>query len=281
VGRAADRADPDCGAARCRRGCRPMKVVIFCGGFGVRMGEATQRIPKPMITIGGRPILWHIMRYYASWGHTEFILCLGYRAEVVKEYFLSYKEALSNDFVFSRGGKDLTLLSTDIDEWKITFVDTGIRSTIGDRLRLVRSFIEDDEMFLATYGDGVTDLPLDEMVESFRAGGRTAAFIAVRPNTNTHVVQMNGDGEVTGIDDIADAGVFINGGFFAFRREIFDVVNPGEELVEEPFRRLIAARALGAYRYEGFWAPMDTLKDKQDLDTLWESGDAPWARRRT
>jgi glucose-1-phosphate cytidylyltransferase len=255
-----------------------MKVVIFCGGFGVRMGETTQRIPKPMIPVGGRPILWHIMRYYANWGHTEFILCLGYRAEVVKEYFLSYNEALSNDFILRAGGREVTLLHSDMDDWTITFLDTGINSSIGDRLRLVREFIGDDEIFLATYGDGLTDLPLDDMVDRFRASGKVAAFIAVRPNTQTHVVELTDEGVVTRIDDIADADVVINGGFFVFHRSIFDVINPGEELVEEPFRRLIERGELTAHRYDGFWAPMDTLKDKQQLDALCDSGNAPWAR---
>jgi glucose-1-phosphate cytidylyltransferase len=256
-----------------------MKVVIFCGGFGVRMGEATQRIPKPMIPVGGRPILWHIMRYYASWGHSEFILCLGYRSEVVKEYFLSYNEALSNDFILTGGGREVTLLNSDMDDWTITFVDTGINSSIGDRLRLVRPFVDGDEVFLATYGDGLTDLPLEDMIERFAASGKTASFIAVRPNTKTHVVEFTEDGIVTRIDDIEDANVLINGGFFAFRRSIFDAIHPGEELVDAPFKRLIAARELTAHRYDGFWAPMDTLKDKQHLDMLWDSGAAPWVRQ--
>jgi glucose-1-phosphate cytidylyltransferase len=142
-----------------------MKVVIFCGGMGIRMGEATQRIPKPMIPIGGRPILWHIMKYYAAWGHNEFVLCLGYKAEAIKEFFLTYNEALANDFVLSGGGTDITLLRTDIDEWKITFVDTGMQATIGERLKAVEPFLADDEAFLATYGDGLTDAPLDDMVD--------------------------------------------------------------------------------------------------------------------
>ena len=151
-----------------------MKVVIFCGGLGVRMGEETQRIPKPMIEIGGRPILWHIMRYYAMWGHNEFILCLGYKGEVVKQYFLSYNGALFNDFVLghSAGETKLELLSRDLDEWRITFVDTGLTTTIGERLKAVAPHLGDDEMFLATYGDGLTDAPLDQMIRTFHERGR-------------------------------------------------------------------------------------------------------------
>jgi len=256
-----------------------MKVVLFCGGLGIRMGEATQRLPKPMIPIGGRPILWHIMRYYASFGHREFILCLGYRAEAVKEYFLTYNEAISNDFVLRNGGRDLELLSSDTEDWTITFVDTGISSTIGGRLKAVAPFLESDEMFLATYGDGLTDLPLDDMVTTFTASGKTAMFISVRPNVTMHVVQADERGVVKGIEDIVDADVFINGGYFILRREIFDVIEPGDDLVEQPFRRLVDREELLAYPYDGFWAPMDTLKDKQQLDALWEAGVAPWVRR--
>jgi glucose-1-phosphate cytidylyltransferase len=256
-----------------------MKVVLFCGGLGIRMGEATQLIPKPMIPIGGRPILWHIMRYYASYGHCEFILCLGYRAEAVKEYFLTYNEAMSNDFVLTNGGRDVRLLSSDTEDWTITFVDTGISSTIGSRLKSVEPFLGSDEVFLATYGDGLTDLPLDEMVAAFTAVDKSAMFLSVRPSVNMHVVQADLDGTVRRIEDITEANVFINGGYFVLRREILNLIEPGDELVEQPFRRLIEREGLLAYPYHGFWAPMDTLKDKQQLDALWEAGSAPWARR--
>ena len=253
-----------------------MKVVIFCGGLGIRMGEATQRIPKPMIPIGGRPILWHIMKYYAAWGHKDFILCLGYKAEDVKEFFLTYNEALANDFVLSGGGTDIRLLRSDIDEWTITFVDTGMQATIGERLKAVEPFIGDDEVFLATYGDGLTDAPLDEMIERFGHEQKTAMFLRVRPTINMHVVDSDEAGLVRSIADISEADVFINGGFFVLSRDVLDEIEPGDELVDRPFERLIARGELVAYQYDGFWAPMDTLKDKQRLETLWESGRAPW-----
>jgi glucose-1-phosphate cytidylyltransferase len=253
-----------------------MKVVIFCGGLGIRMGEATQRIPKPMIPIGGRPILWHIMKYYAAWGHRDFILCLGYKAEVVKEFFLTYNEALANDFVLTGGGKEVKLLRSDIDEWSITFVDTGMQATIGERLKAVESFIGDDAAFLATYGDGLTDVPLDAMVKQFEDKRKTAMFLLVRPNTNMHVVESDTSGVVRGLADISVANVFINGGYFILSRDVLDLIEPGDELVERPFERLIEREQLLAYPYDGFWAPMDTLKDKQRLDSLWESGRAPW-----
>jgi glucose-1-phosphate cytidylyltransferase len=253
-----------------------MKVVIFCGGLGVRMGEETQRIPKPMITVGNRPILWHIMKWYASWGHEEFVLCLGYKAEIIKEYFLTYNEALANDFVLSNGGKEVTLLGSDISNWKITFAYTGTQATIGERLLAVAPHLEDDEYFLATYGDGLTDAPLPHMIETLKESGKTALFISVRPMFTAHVIGAAGDGVVRSIEDIRNADVWINGGFFVFRRDVLDYIRPGEELVEEPFERLIEQGELIAYRYDGFWEPMDTIKDKQRLDALADSGQAPW-----
>jgi glucose-1-phosphate cytidylyltransferase len=256
-----------------------VKVVIFCGGLGVRMGEATERIPKPMIPIGTRPILWHIMKWYASWGHTDFVLCLGYRAETIKDYFLTYQEALSNDFVLSNGGRDIKLLARDIENWTITFVDTGLYSPIGQRLKAVESYIGDDSMFLATYGDGLTDAPLDDMIATLERNGKTGLFISVRPRVEYHVVEADEEGLVRSIEPLGIADVWINGGFFAFRRSIFDVIEPGDELVDQPFSRLIARGELISYRYEGFWEPMDTIKDKQKLDGLLENQSAPWLAR--
>jgi glucose-1-phosphate cytidylyltransferase len=258
-----------------------LKVVVFCGGLGVRMGEETQRIPKPMISVGNRPILWHIMKWYSSWGHEEFVLCLGYKAEVIKEYFLTYNEALANDFVLSNGGKEVELLASDISNWRITFAYTGTQSNIGERLLAVRPHLGDDEFFLATYGDGLTDAPLPDMVERLKSSGKVGLFISVRPMFTAHVIDADDSGVVRSVEDIRAADVWINGGYFVFRREIFDYIRPGEELVEEPFQRLIEAGELIAYRYEGFWEPMDTIKDKQRLDALADSGQAPWRRSAT
>jgi len=251
-----------------------VKVVIFCGGLGVRMGDATRAIPKPMVSVGTRPILWHIMKWYSSWGHTDFILCLGYRAETIKEYFLNYREALSNDFVLSNG--DVQLLARDTDNWRVTFVDTGMHSTIAERLKAVEGHIGDDPMFLATYGDGLTDAPLDDMIGTLERTSKTALFISVRPRVEYHLVKADGDGVVSSVDPFARADVWINGGFFVLRREIFDEINPGDELVNQPFTRLIERGELMAYRYEGFWEPMDTIKDKQKLDELVDTRRAPW-----
>ena len=255
-----------------------MKVVIFCGGLGVRMGEETTRIPKPMITVGGRPILWHIMKWYASWGYDDFVLCLGYKGECIKDYFLNYNEAMSNDFVLSNGGRDVELSRRDISTWRIAFVDTGAHATIAERLLAVASHLGDDDYFLATYGDGLTDAPLPDMIERLRSSGKTGLFILVRPMFNAHVIAADEDGLVRSVEDMQHANVWINGGFMVLRRDILDQINPGEELVIEPFARLIEQGELLAYRYDGFWEPMDTMKDKQRLDALAETGNPPWRR---
>jgi len=258
-----------------------VKVVIFCGGLGVRMGVETQRVPKPMIKIGGRPIFWHIMRYYAAWGRNDFVLCLGYKGDVVKRYFLEYNGAMLNDFVLDRNGDGmkLELLSRDLEEWRITFVDTGLSSTIGERLKAVAPYLADD-VFLATYGDGLTDAPLPLLIDSFLASGKTAQFLCVPPQHNTHLVSLNGDGEVLAVEEMSRSYVRINGGFFVFRREIVDLIEPGDELLDETFARLIAAQDLAAYSYDGFFAMMDTIKDRQMLETMHETGQAPWQHLR-
>jgi glucose-1-phosphate cytidylyltransferase len=253
-----------------------VKVVIFCGGQGLRMREASETAPKPMIPIGGRPVLWHVMKYYAHFGFTDFVLCLGYRAEAIKRFFLTYDEALANDFVLSEGGARVHLLKTDIHDWNITFVDTGLRSSIGERLRAVRHLLRDDEMFLANYGDTLTDADLPAMIERTRSSGVTASFLAVRPNYSFHIVSMDERGIVDGVSDVMRSDVWINGGYFVMRSDVLDELRPREDLVEEPFRRLLAREQLLAQRHEGFWAPMDTLKDNQWLESLHESGRAPW-----
>ena len=254
-----------------------MKVVLFCGGQGLRLREYSDVVPKPMIPIGVRPILWHVMRYYAHFGHRDFILCLGYRADAVKDYFLRYSEATSNDFVLRDGGRSLELLNSDIEDWTITFVDTGMHASVGQRLKAIEPHIGDDEVFLANYADTLTDAPLPTYLEDFATRGKTAAFLAVRPRYTFHVVQVADGGDVTEIRHIRESDTRINGGHFIFRRGIFDYIQPGEDLVNEPFHRLIEAGQLIAYPYDGFWAPMDTLQDKQDLERLSEDGDPPWA----
>jgi glucose-1-phosphate cytidylyltransferase len=253
-----------------------MKVVLFCGGLGLRIRDV-ENIPKPLVQIGYRPVLWHVMKYYAHYGHKDFILCLGYGADSIKKYFLEYSECASNDFVLSSGGKKVELFNSDIHDWRITFADTGINSNIGQRLKAVEKYLQGEEAFLANYSDGLTDLPLPQQLDHFHQQNKIASFLCVLPNLSYHVVSTAaGSSLVTGIQAISDGTVRINGGYFAFRKEIFDYLREGEELVIEPFQRLIAERQLVGYSYDGFWAGMDTFKDRQQLDALWGSGAAPW-----
>jgi glucose-1-phosphate cytidylyltransferase len=254
-----------------------MKVVLFCGGLGLRIRDA-EDVPKPMVHIGYRPILWHVMKYYAHFGHKDFILCLGYRGDAVKNYFLNYNECISNDFVFSGGGKSLSLVNSDIHDWKITFVDTGINSNIGQRLTAVQKYLQGEEEFLANYSDGLTDMHFPEQLSHFREHGKVASFLCVRPNLSYHLVSVqNGAGNlVSGIHAINNGSIRINGGFFIFKRQIFDYMQNGEELVVEPFHRLLNENQLIGYPYDGFWASMDTFKDRQQLEALYSSGTAPW-----
>jgi glucose-1-phosphate cytidylyltransferase len=254
-----------------------MKVVIFCGGLGMRLREYSESIPKPLVTVGYRPIVWHIMRYYAHFGHNDFILCLGYKADAIKHYFLNYDETISNNFVLSQGAKKVDLLARDIQDWKITFVDTGMSSNIGQRLKLVQPFLKDEEMFLANYSDGLSDLPLPEIISYFeKRKEMVACFVGVAPTSSFHLVTVANGGRVKSIRHVKEAGMRINGGYFVFRRQIFDYMRDGEELVQEPFQRLAAKGKLLAYRYDGFWACMDTFKEKQLLEDMYSRGETPW-----
>ena len=254
-----------------------MKVVLFCGGFGTRLQDYDTGIPKPMVTIGYRPIVWHLMKYYAYHGHKDFILCLGYKGDVIKNYFLNYNEALSNDFVLADGGTRVDLLHRDLHDWRITFADTGLESTIGDRLRKVRCYLEGEEYFLANYSDCLTDLDLNAWIVEFRARAKIAGFISVVPGTSQHYVQSDGTGTVERFTDVGRSGLRVNGGFFVFRREIFEYVVEPVDLVEAPFQRLIARRELVTHLHEGFWKPMDTFKDQQQFESMYARAERPWA----
>jgi glucose-1-phosphate cytidylyltransferase len=253
-----------------------MKVVLFCGGRGTRLGGLQDGIPKPMIRVGYRPILWHIMKYYAHFGHKEFILCLGYKADAIKEYFLNYNEYISDNFTMRNGKNELRRKKRDLDDWTINFVDTGINANIGQRLMAVREYLGSDKVFLANYADGLCDLDLDKMLAFFKQSGKTACFICVHPSQTFHVVDIANDGLVKNIQYVRDTNLMINGGFFIFKNEVFNYMRPGEELVVEPFQRLMAANQLVGYRHERFWC-MDTFKEHQELNDMHDLGNTPWA----
>jgi len=254
-----------------------MKVVLFCGGAGMRLRGYSEDVPKPMVTVGPRPVLWHVMKYYAHFGHKDFVICLGYKGNVIKNYFLEYEESVSNDFVFSQGGRQLEFMQRDIDDWRITFVDTGQRSTIGDRLRLVEPHLGGDEVFLANYSDGLTNFPLPEMIDEFSRRDIYASFLSVQPSSSSlDTVQTSEDGAVTAVKSMKESNIWVNGGYFVLRRDVFRYLKPGEELVYEPMQRMISEGKVWSRRYAGFWQCMDTFKDKQILDELEASGSAPW-----
>src|ERR1700694_5696010 len=221
-----------------------MKVVLFCGGLGTRLREHSDTIPKPLVNIGSRPVLWHLMRYYAHFGHTDFVLALGYRGDMIREYFLNYSEAMSNDFTLSDGRRSIEVHNRDLENLRIAFVDTGLHSNIGQRLLRVRKYVEGEEVFLANYADGLSDLPLERHIDGFYGRDAVASFAAVRSSQSFHAVHADADGLVTHLGAMPEQPLWINGGYFVLRSTIFDYIREGDELVEQPFARLISERKL-------------------------------------
>jgi glucose-1-phosphate cytidylyltransferase len=253
-----------------------MKVVLFCGGLGMRMRDGVTSGPKPMAMIGDRPLMWHVMRYYAHFGHTDFVLCLGYGASYVKDFFLNYDETRSNDFVLEGGARQVKLFKTDISDWRITFVDTGLNSAIGERLRRVRRFVEGEPMFLANYADVFTDAPLPDMIERFEASNAVVSLLAVSPQSSHHVVDVGDDGLITQVTAVKDLRQWENGGYFVLRPEIFDHLYEGEDLVQDALGRLIPQRRVLAYPYKGYWSPADTVKERAQMEEMYFRGQCPW-----
>jgi glucose-1-phosphate cytidylyltransferase len=252
-----------------------MKVVLFCGGLGMRLHPSTIAQPKPLVPIGEKPLIWNIMKYYSHFGHRDFVLCLGYMGEEIKKYFLESK-FLSNEFTLSEGGRVRRLLTKDTEDWRITFLDTGLHSNIGQRLLAAKKYLENEETFLANYSDGVTDLSLPTLVDFFKKTGKIGCFIMVKPFYTFHTVSITPEGYVKSFRPITQSNTMINGGYFVFKNRIFDYIKNGEDLVEEPFQRLIKTHELVAYKYSGFWANVDTFKDKARLDDLASAGKACW-----
>lgn len=253
-----------------------MKVVLFCGGLGTRIREFSESIPKPMVPVGHQPILWHLMQYYSQYGHRDFILCLGYKASIIKEYFLGSKHLAYSDCVISNFAKKVEVVGQPPQDWRISLIDTGVWRNIGERLVAVKHLVEKEEVFLANYSDGLSNAPLPDMIDRFMKSGKIASFIAVRAPFNFHLAEFQEDGVVTRFRSNQESEVWINGGYFIFRNSIFDYIKEGEELVLEPFNRLISERQLTTYKYEGFWRAMDTLRDRQVLEEMVDRGETPW-----
>jgi glucose-1-phosphate cytidylyltransferase len=256
-----------------------MKVVLFCGGLGTRIRDYAENIPKPMVPIGHYPILWHVMQYYSGYGHQDFILCLGYKANIIKDFFLNYRQTVHSDCVVSNFGEKIEIVGESPPDWRVTLMDTGTWRNIGQRLVAVRHLLKNEDIFLANYSDGLTDAPLPDMIARFKESGKVACFIAVHPPISFHLAEFDAQGCVRRIQSSHESEIWINGGYFIFRNEIFNYIQDGEELVLEPFSRLIKDQQLMAYKYEGFWRAMDTLRDRQVLEDMVERGEMPWRLR--
>lgn len=254
-----------------------MKVVLFCGGLGTRLRENSEIIPKPLVNIGPRPIIWHLMRYYAHFGHKDFILCLGYRGDSIRDYFLNYNRYLMGDVTLDGSNGVVIPEKSDIADWRITFVDTGLHSNVGQRLLRVRKYLEDEPMFLANYSDQLTDLPLDRYISDFEKADATVGLLSVKPSSlSYHLINLEENGLVNSLDPISEADYWVDGGYFVMRQDIFNYIKEGEDLVKEPFARLAAERKLWSHRYTGYWKAMDTFKDKIIYDRMWGREDVPW-----
>ena len=252
-----------------------MRVVLFCGGLGMRLREHSDLIPKPMVNIGYRPILWHVMKYYAHYGHTEFILCLGWKANVIKDYFLNYQETYSNDFVLDGRKNDIRLLGSDIEDWKITFCDTGVNASIGQRLLAVREHLDGEYTFLANYTDGLTDANLNDVIDFHQSRKSEATFLSVPPSQSFHVVEQTPNGQVHCIETVGDAGVMCNGGFFVLNHQVFDHL-AGQDLIDGALVDLAKQGQCYSYEHRGFWACMDTFKEMHLLQDMYNNGSTPW-----
>jgi len=253
-----------------------MKVILLTGGFGTRLSEYTESIPKPMVTVGGRPIIWHIMRIYADFGHKDFYLALGYKAEVIKEYFLHYRTMNAN-FTVDLGTGVVHPHQTEKIDWSVTLVDTGLDTMTGGRVKRLQSFIG-NETFMLTYGDGVADIDLDAVLKFHKSHGKMVTLSAVRPTARFGDLEFDGD-RVSSFQEKSQLHEgWINGGFFIIEPQIFDLIDDDTQMFErEPLERAVAAGELMAFKHHGFWHCMDTKRDRDLLESMWGK-DAPWTR---
>jgi glucose-1-phosphate cytidylyltransferase len=254
-----------------------MKVILLAGGFGTRLAEYTDVIPKPMVSVGGKPILWHIMQTYARFGHKDFYVALGYKADVIKEYFLNY-HALNADFTVDLGSGNVLPHQVDTVDWRVTLVNTGISTMTGGRVRRMRSFVA-GETCLLTYGDGLSDIDLDALLDFHRSHGKMVTVTAVRPAARFGELELDGSRVVSFQEKPQLHEGWINGGYFVVEPEFFDLIaDDGTVLEREPLEQAAANDQLRAWRHDGYWQCMDTKRDRDALEDLWNSGKAPWKK---
>lgn len=255
-----------------------IKVVILCGGFGTRLKEETEFRPKPLVEIGNRPIIWHIMNLYSYYGFNNFILCLGYKGEMIKDYFLNY-ELMINDFTINLNSKRQIIYHDDEtqqkQDWNVTLVDTGLETGTGGRVKRIEKFIYEDT-FMLTYGDGVADINIGKVLEFHKKMDKIGVLSAVHPPSRFGVIEHDGQSLVRGFKEKPYLDGLINGGFFVFKREFFNYLNEGSVLEKEPLGKLTQENQLATYVHPGFWKCMDTFKDARELNHLWNNGEAPW-----
>jgi glucose-1-phosphate cytidylyltransferase len=253
-----------------------MKVVLLAGGFGTRLSEETHLKPKPMVEIGGKPILWHIMKIYAEHGFNEFVICLGYKGYIIKEYFANYYLHQS-DVTFNMANNDMEIHSSSAEPWKVTLVDTGLHTMTGGRVKRVKPYLN-DESFLLTYGDGVSDVDIKELVKMHKAHGKKVTVTSVQPSGRFGALDVSADNQVLSfLEKPKGDGSWINGGFFVCEPSVLDYIDEDSTIFEQaPLMNLAKEGEMMTYKHDGFWQPMDTLREKDNLEKAWQSGNAPW-----
>jgi glucose-1-phosphate cytidylyltransferase len=254
-----------------------MKAVILAGGLGTRISEETQLKPKPMVEIGGKPILWHIMKIYSHYGINDFIICLGYRGYVIKEYFANYRRHMS-DITYDLAKNKVILHNNKAESWKVTLVDTGEDTMTGGRVKFIKDYIKNDKTFCLTYGDGVSNVNIKKLIKHHKDHGKIATLTATKPPGRFGALKIDRENTIESfLEKPAGDGSYINGGFFVLNREVFDYIKGSETVFEkEPLEKLAKEGNLSAFKHDGFWQPMDTLRDKNYLESLYDSGRAPW-----
>lgn len=252
-----------------------MKAVILCGGMGTRLREQTEFMPKPLVEIGGMPILWHVMKIYSHYGVNDFVLCLGYKGNMIKDYFMDF-EWMANDFTLHMNSKkDITIHEPhNLEDWTVTFADTGLETNTGGRVKRIEKYVG-DEKFFCTYGDGVSNIDISTLLKHHESKGKTGTITAIHPMSRYGIIETE-DGMVTSFKEKPRLDGVINGGFFVFEKGIFDYLDDNSVLEQEPLKNLAKDGELAVYEHNNFWKCMDTFKDATELNSIWNSGDVPW-----